>query len=88
MEPSGRPAIRIRFKYNRDTGEIEEFIIDDNAPAARDEYHDKVARVIAARVARHPQVEDAGPTRLTATFTERQAEQLSQQETEKKKLEE
>lgn len=59
-----RPRIRIRFKYNKDTGEIEEFIIDDSAPAASEAYHDKVAHTIAGRLARNPEVEDAGPIRL------------------------
>ncbi len=59
-----RPRVRIRFKYNKDTGEIEEFIVDDNAPAASEEYHDKVAHAIAGRLGRNPDVEDAGPVRL------------------------
>jgi len=59
-----RPRVRIRFKYNVDTGEIEEFIIDDNAPAASEAYHDKVAQAIAGRLARHSEIEDAGPVRL------------------------
>jgi len=59
-----RPRVRIRFKYNKDTGEIEEFIVDDNAPAASEGYHDQVAHAIAGRLARHPDVQDAGPVRL------------------------
>ena len=59
-----RPRVRIRFKYNKDTGEVEEFIVDDQAPAASEAYHDKVAHAIAGRLARDPDVEDAGPVRL------------------------
>jgi plasmid stabilization system protein ParE len=59
-----RPGIRIRFTYNKDTGEIEEFIIDDQAPDASEAYHDKVAHAIAGRMARDPEIEDAGPVRL------------------------
>ena len=59
-----RPPVRIRFKYNVDTGDIEEFLIDDNAPSASEEYHDKVAERIAGRLGRHLDVVDAGPTRL------------------------
>ena len=55
-----RPRVRIRFRYNKETGEIEEFIIDDQAPAAPEAYHDKVARAIAGRLGRAPQIEDAG----------------------------
>jgi plasmid stabilization system protein ParE len=56
--------VRIRFKYNKDTGEIEEFIIDDQAPAASEAYHDDVAHAIAGRLGRDPEIEDAGPVRL------------------------
>jgi len=59
-----RPPVRIRFKYNVDTGEIEEFIIDDNAVSAGEEYHDKVAKSVAARLGRNPDITDAGPVRL------------------------
>lgn len=62
-----RPPVRIRFKYNVDTGEIEEFIIDDNAVSSSEEYHDKVARSVAARLGRNPDITDAGPVRLPKT---------------------
>ena len=58
-----RPPVRIRFKYNIDTGEIEEFIIDDNAVTASEDYHDKVANVVAQHLAHEPHIEDAGPVR-------------------------
>jgi hypothetical protein len=58
-----RPPIRIRFKYNVDTGEIEEFIIDDNAATASETYHDKVAHAIARRLGNNPVIDDAGPVR-------------------------
>lgn len=64
MPEKKRPPIRIRFKFNKDTGEIEEFIIDDNAPGASEEYHDKVARLIASRLGHEPEIADAGPVRL------------------------
>jgi len=59
-----RPRVRIRFKYNIETGEIDEFIIDDNAPAASEGYHNQVAHAVASRRARRPAIEDAGPVRL------------------------
>lgn len=60
-----RPRIRIQFKYNVDTGEIEEFIVDDNAMAASEAYHDEVAKAIAGRLGRHPDIDDAGPIRVS-----------------------
>jgi len=61
MTEPKRPRVRIRFKYNRETGEIEEFIIDDNAPTASEEYHDQVAQAIASLLGRTPGIADAGP---------------------------
>jgi plasmid stabilization system protein ParE len=62
--PKKQPRVRIRFTYNKDTGEIEEFIIDDQAPSASEAYHDDVAHAIAGRLARDPEIEDAGTMRL------------------------
>jgi hypothetical protein len=56
-----RPKVTISFKYNLDTGEIEEFIIDDHAPAARESYHDQVALSVASRLVANPEIADAGP---------------------------
>ena len=81
-----RPRVRIRFKYNKDTGEIEEFIIDDQAPAASEEYHDKVAHAIAGRLARDPDVEDAGPVRLPQV--EQQVVELPEVEEEEERTKE
>jgi hypothetical protein len=64
MSKPSRPKVSIRFKYNVDTGEIEEFLVDDNAPERSDEYHDKVARTLAGLVARRAEIEDAGPRHL------------------------
>ncbi len=61
--PAKRPPVRIHFKYNIDTGDIEEFIIDDNAPAASEDYHDKIAEAIASRLGHEPDISDAGPIR-------------------------
>ncbi len=61
-EQPKRPAVRIRFQFNIDTGEIE-LIIDDNAPGRSEDYHDKVAEAIAGYLARHPEIQDAGPIR-------------------------
>jgi len=60
-----RPRVRIRFKYNKDTGEIEEFIIDNNAPGASEKYHDGIARSIAGQLGINPEIEDAGAISLS-----------------------
>jgi hypothetical protein len=58
---SKRPAVRIRFRYNKETGQIEELIVDDQAPEKSEDYHDKVAHAVASLLARQPEIEDAGP---------------------------
>lgn len=57
-----RSPIRIRFRFNVDTGETE-FIIDDGSPDRSEEYHDNVAQAIASYLTRHPEIEDAGSLR-------------------------
>jgi plasmid stabilization system protein ParE len=64
MSEKKRPPIRISFKYNKDTGEIEEFIVDDNAPTASETLHNKIAETISSRLGRRPEIEDAGNVRL------------------------
>ena len=62
MNPKA-PGIKIKFSYNIDTGEIEQFIIDDQAPTASEDYHDKVANLIAQKLAKNPTIVDAGVIR-------------------------
>ena len=61
-DQSSRPAIRVRFRFNIDTGEID-FIIDDVSPDRSEEYHDKVARAIASYLDRNSDILDAGAIR-------------------------
>jgi hypothetical protein len=82
-----RPPVRIRFKYNVDTGEIEEFIIDDNAPTASEEYHDKIAESIASQLGHEPDIIDAGPLRLPR-IEPQPVEGAKEKEEEREKLEE
>ena len=63
--PPKRPKVRVRFKYDTDTGEIVEFIVDDNAPSASEDYHLAVARTVAERLGRNIEIEDAGAVRLS-----------------------
>ncbi len=62
-----RPPIRIRFKYNIDTGEIEDFIIDDNSITASEEYHQDIARQITGLLEKNAEIVDAGGVRLSRT---------------------
>lgn len=57
---SERRPITIRFRFNTDTGHIEEFLIDDGDRTAPEAYHDQIARMIAGELFRTPQIEDAG----------------------------
>lgn len=67
-----RPPIRISFKYNKDTGEIVEFIVDDNSPTASEEFHDGIAQAVASSLGRRLEIQDAGqaPVAQPQTITE------------------
>lgn len=54
-----RQPITIRFRFNKETGQIEEFLIDDGDRTASEAYHDRIARAIASELFRKPQIEDA-----------------------------
>ena len=69
-----RPPVKIKFKYNMETGTIEEFIIDDNAAGASEEYHDRVAEKIGELLARNPEIFDAGPRRQAEALAARLSE--------------
>jgi plasmid stabilization system protein ParE len=83
MSEKKRPPIRISFKYNKDTGEIEEFIVDDNAPTASETLHDKVAEAISSRLGRRPEIEDAGNVRLPQIEPRAVQERAAEREQEK-----
>ncbi|MCK5680203.1 hypothetical protein KAI46_05260 [bacterium] len=80
-----RPPVKIKFKYNLETGEIEQFIVDDNAVGASEEYHDQVALAIGDLLSRKAELVDAGPRhtvsqtvdkKLSSIATERKADKL------------
>ena len=84
---SARPPIRIRFRFNMDTGEIE-FIIDDISPDRSEEYHNKVAHAIASFLDRNPEIKDAGAIRYrldqewyTLTNAHKHTEQKDEKDT-------
>ena len=60
MSPK-RPPVKIKFRFNLETGTVEQFIVDDNAVGAGEEYHDRVALAVGDLLAREVEVRDAGP---------------------------
>ncbi len=54
----------MRFKYDTDTGEIVEFIVDDNAPSGSERYHEAVARAVAEKLGKNIEIAGAGAVRL------------------------
>ncbi len=57
---SERQPITIRFRFNKETGQIEEFLVDDGERSAPESYHDQFTRLVAGELFRNPQIEDAG----------------------------
>ncbi len=72
-----RPPVKIKFRFNLETGTIEQFIVDDNAAGASEEYHDRVALAVGDLLARKVEVKDAGPRyRRPLTEEKRVAEKV------------
>jgi hypothetical protein len=67
MTESGRKPVTIRFRFNKESGEIEDLIVDDNAPNASEPYHDRVAELIARQLGAKARIQDAGPIRFDST---------------------
>ncbi|MCW2247737.1 hypothetical protein M2352_003371 [Azospirillum fermentarium] len=65
-DQSSRPPVRVRLRYNLLTGAVEEFLVDDFAADRSEQYHDRVAQVVASQLVRDPRVVDAG-ARLSAS---------------------
>jgi len=61
-DESTRPPIRVRLRFNIDTGDIE-FIIDDISPDRSEDYHNQIAHAIASFLDRNPDIRDAGAIR-------------------------
>jgi len=66
---SKRPPVKIKFRFNLETGTVEQFVVDDNAAGASEEYHDRVALAVGDLLARKVEVKDAGP-RYSQSSTE------------------
>ncbi len=81
-----RPPVRVRFRYNLETGEVEEFIIDDNAPEQSEAYHDGVAEILAGRLGRRLEIQNAGAIRLNReTAVQRLSEEKKPDEKQERK---
>jgi hypothetical protein len=76
MSGSGRKPITIRFRFNKDTGQIEEFLIDDGDRLAPEQYHNQIAAAIAGRLFRRPQIEDAGTAAIEHSLSNLTPEQI------------
>lgn len=68
-----RPPVKIKFRFNLETGTIEQFIVDDNAVGASEEYHDRVALAVGDLLARKVEIKDAGPRHNLPLMEERQS---------------
>ena len=66
MSQSDRKPINIRFRYNKESGEIEELIVDDNSPNASESFHDQIAEAIAQQLGANPVIFDAGADAATS----------------------
>jgi len=64
MSQSPKKSVNIRFRFNKETGEIEDLIVDDNTPNASEKFHDDVARLIAGQLGARALIRDAGPIRF------------------------
>jgi len=57
--------VQVRFRFNKETGEVEEFLIDDQgsqlAEAEHNREHDRIATDIGRVVERHPRVQELPP---------------------------
>ena len=85
MSTSDRKPINIRFRYNKESGEIEDLIVDDNSPNASESYHDKIADLVARQLGSRPVIHDVDspppvPRTETGSTPERRDERDLEQE--------
>jgi hypothetical protein len=63
--------VQVRFRFNKQTGEVEEFLIDDQgsqlAEADHNREHDRIATEIGRVVERHPRIQEVRPGSGIAT---------------------
>jgi hypothetical protein len=63
--------VQVRFRFNKETGEVEDFLIDDQASqlpeAEHNREHDRIATDIGRVVERHPRIQEIHPGSSIAT---------------------
>ncbi len=64
-----RPSVRIRLRYDMESGAFD-LIVDDSAPDMPEDYHDRVAEMVANFLTRNPQISDAGLRHVVWNETE------------------
>lgn len=67
MSPSSKKSVLIRFRYNKESGEIEDLIVDDNTPNASEAFHDQVAELVASQLGAKAVIQDAGSIRFESS---------------------
>lgn len=66
--------VRVRFVLNKITGEVEEFLIDDQDRSLPELEHDRIARDIGELVARNPGLAPVSPSAPPPPVSRRQRE--------------
>jgi hypothetical protein len=63
--------VQVRFRFNKATGEVEEFLIDEQgsqlSEVEHNREHDRLAHEIGRVVARHPGIQEIHPERGQST---------------------
>ncbi len=79
-----RPPVKIKFRFNLETGTVEQFVVDDNAVGASEDYHDRVALAVGDLLARKVEVKDAGPRyNLSQTENKSSSKKIGESELDK-----
>ncbi len=52
---------RVRFRFNKATGEVEEFLVDDQDQTLPEAEHDRIAAAVGAVVAASPRILEVQP---------------------------
>ncbi len=73
--------VNVRFRFNKQTGEVEEFIVDDVdsrlSQAEHNRQHDRLATEVGRIVERYPHIDEVlpGTDVVTQTETDNETEQ-------------
>jgi hypothetical protein len=62
--------IHVQFRFNKITGQVEQFVVDDQDRTLTEDEHDRIATDVATTVARNPAISElTGPLPATANRT-------------------